>query len=559
MREFVRFVLAVLLLAGCDPFGGLPSSPADPPGEPTAPPERPEDPAERPEDPAERPTTPGERPQDPAERPEEPPQEPTEPAAPPEEPTEPPQEPTEPAAPPEPVDEAPRWAADVAIADMLLLQGSSVALTPAGPAPLAETNVPVVAGREALLRVMLAPGASWTPRPLEIEVEIEQAAGSTVLRLDFTPNGASTEENLASSANFDLPAGLVTPEAEVSVSLFEALASEPGSPLPRAARFPSAGAAPLRAVQNGGVVEVWFVPLLYAPDGSRRAPDTSPAQIELLRSTLERQYPVSDVLVDVLTPVALASPMDAEGGGWTDALYQISNLRDALAVPDDVYLYGLVQPEADYGTYCQRGCVTGLSWVGVNPASAWSRSSLGLGYAGGRSADTFAHEVGHAHGRQHSPCGGPANPDPDFPNGGGRLGAWGWDAVDAELIDPSTHGDLMSYCRPRWVSDYTFAALSERVQQVNASAFVAALPGWPRSFAVLDVPAAEAPALRATLTLDRPPEGKAVGLELLDERGRTIGTVIGTVQVFEHLGAAAILFEEPDAAAIRYDGVTLPL
>ena len=588
MRALFRFAFAAVFLVGCDPTSWFPSSPNDPaesptekpeepeaPGErpegpverpedpaerPEDPAERPEDPAERPEDPAERPEDPAERPEDPAERPEDPAERPEDPAEPPDEPVEPPEDPAEPPDEPvEPVDESPAWATDIAVADVLLFQGSSVALTPAGPAPLAATDVPVVAGRDALLRVMLAPTPAWNARPLTVEVEIEDGVGSTVLQLEFTAYVASVEDDLSSSANFNLPADVVTPDATLTVSLFEGLASRSGSPDPGAARFPTAGAAPLQAIENGGLVEVWFVPLLYSPDGSQRAPDTSPAQIELLRSTLERQYPVSDVLVDVLAPVALAEAMDPDGTGWTDALYQVSNLRDALAVPDDVYLYGLVQPSTDYGTYCAQGCVTGLSWVGLNPSSAWSRSSLGLGFTGPTFADTFAHEVGHAHGRQHSPCGGPANPDPDFPNGGGRLGSWGWDMVDAELIDPGAHGDLMSYCRPRWVSDYTFAALSERVQQVNASAFVGALPGWPRSFVVLDVPAAGAPGLRATLSLDRPPEGKTVSLELLDQRGRTIGTVLGAVQPFEHLGAAAILFEAPDAAAIRYDGVTLPL
>jgi hypothetical protein len=613
VRALFCFVSAALMLVACDPIAGFPQAPGDPPDKPEEPAERPEEPAERPEDPAERPTErpterpeepterpeepaerpeepaerpeepaerpeePAERPEEPAERPEEPaerpsepgtqPQEPTDPPEEPEEPTEPPEEPEEPTEPPnepeEPAEPPPppytAWATDLAIADVLLFQGSSVALTPTGPTPLAATDVPVVAGREALLRVMLQPDARWAARPVQVEVVLESSNGSSTYSLEVTPYAASTIDDLASSANFSLPGDLITPDATLTVSLIEALASRAGSSEPGAARFPNQGAAPLQAIENGGIVEVWFVPLVYSPDGSDRAPDTSAEQIELLRSTLERQYPVSDVLVDILAPVPLEQPMLSDGDGWTDALYQVSNLRQALAVPDDVYLYGLVQPAADFSSYCPSGCVTGLSWVGLNPSSAWTRSSLGLGFTGDRFADTFAHEVGHAHGRQHSPCGGPANPDPDYPNGGGRLGTWGWDAVDADLIDPEAYGDLMGYCRPRWVSDYTYAALSARIDQVHSMSFVGALPGWPRSFSVLEVSSAGVPSMRSSLTLDRPPEGKTVELEILDERGRVLETVIGTVLPFEHLGSAAVLFEPGAGASVRYDGVTLPI
>lgn len=570
MRTTALLAFTALLLVGCDPTEGFPTFPTDPVEEPTDPDDPPEAPPERPTDPAD---GPNERPQEPvdrpAERPEEPgtrpPERPEEPAddpvdAPPERPEEPADDPVD--APPERPEDPPpppaptvSWAADLAIADVLLYQGSSVALTPAGPAPLAATEVPVVAGREALVRVMLAPQPRWSARPVTVHLEIEDAAGSTAYSLDVTPYAASTEADLASSANFTVPGAVITPDASVVVSLHEALAQTPGADEPGAARFPTTGAAPLQAIENGGVVEVWFVPLTYAPDGSQRAPDTSPDQIELLRSSLERQYPVSDVLVDVLPPVALAGALAADGDGWTDALYQVSNLREALAVPDDVYLYGLVAPRPDFSEYCRSGCVSGLSWVGTNPQSAWSRASLGLGYTGPRAADTFTHEVGHAHGRTHSPCGGPAHPDPNFPNGGGRLGTWGWDAEDVALIDPATHGDLMSYCRPRWVSDYTFAALSDRIQQVNASAFTAALPGWPRTFHVLDTAGSGPPAVRSELSLDRPPEGAEVKLDAYAEDRSWLGVVIGTEQRFEDVKGSAILFEAPEGtASVRYGG-----
>ena len=35
------------------------------------------------------------------------------------------------------------------------------------------------------------------------------------------------------------------------------------------------------------------------------------------------------------------------------------------------------------------------------------------------------------------------------------MGAWGYDFATGTLVPPTT-ADLMSYCRPRWISDYNF-------------------------------------------------------------------------------------------------------
>ena len=66
---------------------------------------------------------------------------------------------------------------------------------------------------------------------------------------------------------------------------------------------------------------------------------------------------------------------------------------------------------------------------------------------------TVAHELGHNMNLHHAPCGGAGGPDPLFPNGDGSTGAWGYDFA---LVPPDTP-DLMSYCLPKWISDYHFA------------------------------------------------------------------------------------------------------
>ena len=83
----------------------------------------------------------------------------------------------------------------------------------------------------------------------------------------------------------------------------------------------------------------------------------------------------------------------------------------------------------------------------------------------------FAHELGHNLGRPHTPCDDPvADPgqvDAEYPHARGTLGAWGHDFGEAEgpgpghLFDPEGYRDLMSYCHPQWISDYSFTRMLE--------------------------------------------------------------------------------------------------
>lgn len=69
----------------------------------------------------------------------------------------------------------------------------------------------------------------------------------------------------------------------------------------------------------------------------------------------------------------------------------------------------------------------------------------------------IAHELGHNLSLFHAPCGGPSGVDRSYPYSDGTLGNWGFDFRDGgTMVQPSTF-DLMSYCRPVWISDYHFS------------------------------------------------------------------------------------------------------
>ena len=93
----------------------------------------------------------------------------------------------------------------------------------------------------------------------------------------------------------------------------------------------------------------------------------------------------------------------------------------------------------------------------------WRRLELSLEGAELLLADENAIES--VHGRMHAPC-QTYDADPGYPHPNGQIGSWGYDLIQRRVFPPQTP-DIMGYCTPQWISDYTFGALLERVRIVN--------------------------------------------------------------------------------------------
>ncbi|HKT79988.1 MAG TPA: hypothetical protein VJP86_07180 [Vicinamibacterales bacterium] len=129
----------------------------------------------------------------------------------------------------------------------------------------------------------------------------------------------------------------------------------------------------------------------------------------------------------------------------------LNNAVDAQRTADgnrsDVLYYGLMAPGIPMGPII--GCNTG----GVCTGSA----NDGL---------TMAHELGHACGFQHAPCGTPGDPDtpayePYDPAGTAQasIGEYGLNTSNGSIPSPATFKDMMAYCAPRWISLYNHGRL----------------------------------------------------------------------------------------------------
>ena len=95
--------------------------------------------------------------------------------------------------------------------------------------------------------------------------------------------------------------------------------------------------------------------------------------------------------------------------------------------------------------------------------------------------EVIAHELGHNFSLGHAPCGNPVDPDPHFPYTDGSIGAWGYDLLNQQLVDPGTP-DIMSYCDPSWISDFYFTkALGYRLSLVEEAPLAAAYAASSRN------------------------------------------------------------------------------
>jgi hypothetical protein len=180
-------------------------------------------------------------------------------------------------------------------------------------------------------------------------------------------------------------------------------------------------------------------------------------------------YPIHDVDVSVGSPMPWSGAVQADGTGWDELLQAVVDKRAQDHVAINVYYYGVFAPAASMDSYCQQGCVAGLSPLSYDASDDYSRGSIGLDYTEKYAASdvTFVHELGHAHGRAHAPCEVP-DPDPEYPHANAEIGIWGYSFAKSALLDPTGQArDMMSYCSPTWISDYTYQALFDRITEIN--------------------------------------------------------------------------------------------
>jgi hypothetical protein len=436
-------------------------------------------------------------------------------------------------------------ACNLQLSDLTLYQTVQVRLLKNGQ-PIATRNAPVIAGRKTVFQALLRYTGAPRAGNLAGRLTLTSSAGSFTAAASLSATRDSDDEDPATTLNFVVPAEQIRTDTQARLEL------DQGNTCPGGGKssIPAAGALALGAVETG-TLQIKFVPIVYQADGSDRIPDVSQAQLQAFHDVLAAQYPTREVKIEVSPPVNAGDlSVDREGVGWPNLVDGLRAFRQDEGRGADWHYYGLIAPAASFRAYCQDACVAGLSFRPTRP-NAPQQVSVGVGYLGGIALDTLAHELGHQHGRSHSPspCAGvqPEDVDRTFPYTDGGIGVPGLDIRNGNLM-PRSLKDLMGYCSPSWVSDFTYAELARRRALINTQTG-AAIAGAP----VLAAPyrsAVVSPDGQLSLGQVVWPGAEAIGdretARVLDAAGRVIAEVDVYRAWLEH--GAGFIVELPEPA-----------
>jgi hypothetical protein len=431
-------------------------------------------------------------------------------------------------------------AAGVTLREIVMYQGVSRPVMTAG-AP-ATSDIPIVQGRDALFRLFYDTDGSFAGGLVTARFHVDGHPESPV-EVVQPITGSSSEDNISSTINLEVPGSMLSPGMTYRV---EILQEESVSPVDNpAAKYPAEGSTPLSVGASPAVLHVELIPIQYAADGSNRLPDTSEGQLTAYRELFYGIYPLSNVDITVHAPVNWPSTISPNGAGWTNLLDSLANFRAQENTPDNVYWYGIFMPTSSVGTFCGGGCVAGLGFV-TSPSDTFGRVAIGLGYPGSIATETAVHEVGHNHGRNHAPCGGAQGVDGGFPYSGGSIGVWGYNIVTKQLFSPNQTADLMGYCTPLWVSDYTFKAFFSRVQIADGASMIFPPEMMDLTWERVRIDGQGNATFLDPIQLHKPPMNEPTQVELETETGHV--TVTGQFYKYDHLDGGLLLWPQPESA-----------
>ena len=305
-----------------------------------------------------------------------------------------------------------------------------------------DNSVPLVAGRNGLLRVFVRSSGANAAQP-PVRVRFYNSSGALVNTTTIQAPSATVpttleEGTLSASWNTPLTGTFLQPGLRLLVDVDPNNAvSEPNE---ADNTWPADGQPAVLDIRRVSTMFVTLVPVVQSARGDTGRVDQNNKENFIL--PMQRMFPVASIDADVRAPYTFAGAELASGGtNWQQLLSELNALRVTEAT-GRMY-YGAVRVGYTSG-------VAGLGYIGAPTAIGWDHQPSGT--------EVMAHELGHNFGRLHAPCGNPSGADGQYPYSGATIGVFGYDAI-AGIVKQSSLRDLMSYCDPPWISDYTYRAI----------------------------------------------------------------------------------------------------
>jgi hypothetical protein len=434
----------------------------------------------------------------------------------------------------------------VAVQEVSVYQGVKRVLAQGGQA--VGSNVPLVAGRDALVRVFYT--ATDVGRAVKGRLELE---GGDPIDVDAQLVAASAEADYASTINFIVPGDRVGQMFNYRVSIGE-VSKDLDAPDHAGAHYPAKGLESHAVEGPVNTLRVILAPFRYDADGSGRLPDLSPERVEQYRTRLLQLYPVSNVEISVREPTPWGQPIYPNGGGWEQVGLTTFGFRGQDGASPDVYYYAVFNPTATMYQFCAGGCLLGVTLLNDQPADVGNpqlRIAMGVGFDE-TATGTAAHELGHAHGRPHAPCGfglAPDSIDPQYPYPEGAIGVWGWDIVSRSLIDPAVYSDIMGYCDTQWISDYNYAKLLMRGKNVNLPMYH---PPMGRNYELITVDEHGVAEWRGSAPAEEFTGSVPVDVTV---EGGGVDRVAGGFYRYDHMPGGWLLVPTPARKPLRFEAI----
>ncbi|MCC6606846.1 MAG: hypothetical protein IT327_26810 [Anaerolineae bacterium] len=391
----------------------------------------------------------------------------------------------------------------------------------------ASNGVPLVANRPTVVRVYTTtisgsdvPNTSITLTATRGGTPLTPVTSSTQ-----TASGASSRASLGSTFNITLPSSWLSG----TVSITASVTGKTQGSLTQSFTF-----------NTVPTLNVMIVPINYTQTGASGGNGFYAAPTsEQISDWIMRAYPLSNMNIMFHSSVPFTGNLRDSSDSWLNLLDLVTNIKEGESQPSSTVYYAYV----NFGSGCSNtwfncsGGIAGIGWIGLR--AAVGIHNLPSGFGTDATGELAAHEIGHNFGRRHAPCG--VSPyDEDYPYAGASIGEYALDGIGGtlELLSPSGYVDMMSYCDPVWVSDYTYKALYS--DQVSKGAFV-----WAAQAESLLISGSVAEDGRISLhpvyfvpTTAVPTQNGRYHVELLDDAGNVIATHPVDLVVAEEPGVA---------------------